>query len=288
MTSKKTRRHNALLHGVHSRDIILPGERPEDLDAVLTNTRLEFGLRGTTQDETVSGIAGLRWTARRINRLCQHAFVELARELEKSGKRSVDDSRRSRRVEKQRGKVNDTNAVVQLSEAFASIADELKRKGSLGKLGANMRSAMNDMEKLLPIIAAQAKSFDEGKRIDRAFKRLQLCFELGARNDAQIIKKIQMLVMIKEFQRQYGQDSNVKLLSHDPRTADDAATSVTQVGGKASSKKTTDDNDNWDGNDNDNDNDNGIDPNDYDWEHEYDEAVAEQEKARRGHRTQND
>jgi hypothetical protein len=122
MTSKKSRRHNALLHGVHSRDIILPGERSEDLDAVLTNTRLEFGLRGTTQDETVSGIAGLRWTARRINRLCQHAFVELARELEKSGKRSVDDSRRSRRVEKRRGKVNDTNAVVQLSEAFALIA----------------------------------------------------------------------------------------------------------------------------------------------------------------------
>ncbi len=55
---------------------------------------------------------------------------------------------------------------------------------------------------------------------------------------------------------------------------------------KWASRPRQDASDDW--GDNDNDNDNEIDPNVYDWEHEYDEALADQKKARRRHRTQND
>ncbi len=269
--TKRSRRHNALKHGAYARDTILPGERPEDRDAIFMITRLDFRVPETTQDVAVDDIAKSRWRGCRISRLEELAFAALAREHEKFAKRSGDDSY--------------PNAVVQLSEAFASIADGLKNNESLGKLGANMRWALSVLEKLQPIIAAGPKSSDEG--IDRAFKRLQVAFELSARNDAQIFKRIQILAMIREYQRQYGQDSDVKLLPRDPRTADATATKEIVLGAKSSSKK-TDANDNWDDNDNDNDNDddNEIDPDDFDWAHEYDEALAEQKKARRRHRKQ--
>jgi hypothetical protein len=156
----------------------------------------------------------------------------------------------------------------------------------LGKLGANIRSVLSEVEELRPIIEAGARSVDEAKEIDRSHSldRLRAFCELDARLDAQIDKKIQRLVMVREFQRQYGRNSTLKLLSHE-RSAANKET-VTQASLRARSKKSRDTNDNWNDNDNDNDNDDQIDPNEYDWPHEYDEA--EREKARRGSRPRED
>jgi hypothetical protein len=155
-----------------------------------------------------------------------------------------------------------------------------------------MRSVVHDIEKLRPSIEAGAKSVDEAKKIDGAYSldTIGSACELEARLDALIDKKIQRLIMIREFQRQYGRDSNVKLIEHHQPTAHGSAAkkAVTKVGRMASTKKSTDANDNWNDNDNDNDKDNEINPDNYDWEHEYDQALAEQKKARRKRRALKD
>jgi hypothetical protein len=288
---------NALVHGVYANDIILPWERREEFDALLNGIRLDFKPRGTTEDDIVFGIAVLLWRKRRVNWLLQFEFVDaqFAREVEKSGKRGVDHIRRSieaRRVKKGREKVEYTTAVVGLSEAVTSLACELNKNASLGKLGANMRSLVDDIEKLRPSIEAGAKSVDEAKRIDGAcgLDTIASACELEARLDGLIDKNIQRLIMIREFQRQYGQDSNAKLIEHQPPIARGSAAkkAVTKVGRMASTKKSTDANDNWNDSNNDNDNDNEVNPDNYDWEHEYDDALAEQKKARRKRRASKD
>jgi hypothetical protein len=284
---------NALVHGVYSSDIIMPWERPEDFDALLNGIRRDFKPRGTTEDDIVFDIAVLHWRKRRVNWLLQFEFVDaqFAGEVEKSGKRSVDDIRRSietRRVKKGREKVKYTSAVVGLSEAVTSLAYELKKNTSLGKLGANMRSVVDDIEKLRPIIEAGAKSVDEAKKIDGAcnLDTIGSACELEARLDALIDKKIQRLIVIREFQRQYGQDSqdsNVKLIEHHSHGSAAEKAVAKEGGRKTSTKKSMDINDNWNDNNNDNDNDNDNDNNNednYDWEHEYDQALAEQKKGR--------
>ena len=289
--SKKSN-HNALVHGVYSSDVILPWEKAEDFNALLNGMRLDFKPCGTIEDDIVFDIAVLHWKKRRVNRLLQLGFLQtrLAAELEKSGKRSASGIHsffKKQRIKEGREKAEYTTAVVKLSEAVTSLAGNVnsKKTSSLGKLGANVRSVVADIEKLRPSIEAGAKSVDEAKKIDGAYSldTIGSACELEARLDALIEKAIQRLIIIREFQRQYGQDSNVKLIQHYPPAAHGTAAkqAVTKVGRKDSTKKSKDANDNWNDNDNDKDNDNEINPDNYDWEHEYDQALAEQKKARR-------
>jgi hypothetical protein len=266
-----TRQSNAMRHGAYAKDLILPGENLEDFIALLNGLRLELAPQGMMQDENVSEIAELQWKKRRISPLLQ--------------------STTAGRVEKERERMNYKHALVELSEALAAFTDELKKKDrSLGKLGANMRYVMGAIEELQPMSAAIAKSLDEAKNVDGAddLETFRIAVELEARLDAQLDKKIQRLVVLKELQRQYGQDASLKLLQHDPSTAHGTATKKTVPKGRGKAwskestgaKQSTDANDGWNDNDNDNNNDE-INPNDHDWEHEYDESVAEQKKERR-------
>jgi hypothetical protein len=254
-----SKRSNALIHGVYSKDIVLPWERLEAFEALLDGIRLDFQPQGTTEDEIVFEIAVLHWRKRRIHSLLQFEFVDaqFAREGEKTGKQGGNDIFSVLR-EKGREKVDHTNAVVRLSDAVASLADQLNRSRSLGKLGANLRSLMSEVEELKPIIETRERSVDEAKKIDRAnsLEMFRAACELEARLDTQIDKKIQRLVMIREFQRQYGQNSNLKLLPREQSTTHSTPATkepVTRVGLEASLE--TNDDSNYDG---ENDNDNEI------------------------------
>ena len=85
------------------------------------------------------------------------------------------------------------------------------------------------------------------------------------------------MIIIREFQRQYGQDSSVKLIEHGQSTAKDVFSkpSVAKSDRMAETKKSKDTNDN-------NDNDYDEDDEEYDWEHEYDEAQAEKKARQEG------
>jgi hypothetical protein len=105
---------------------------------------------------------------------------------------------------------------------------------------------------------------------------------LQERIDASIEKNVKRLVMLREFQRQYGDhDSTLKVIEHRPSKAQPLSSKRAKsfTGNAAEvAKKTSAANDDWEANDN-NDNNDDIDPEEFDHEHEYDEYLAE--KARR-------
>ena len=291
---RKKSNQNALVHGVYSSDIVLPWERAEDFNELLEGIRLDFKPNGTSEDDIVFEIAVLHWKKRRINRALQLAFLQssVAAEIEKSGKRSVRGIRhffKTQRLEEGREEGQFAAAVVSLSEAMTSLAKLTNSKKPLRrKLGANLRSVISEIEVLRPHIEAGAKpeagakTQAEEKFSDSAHSldTIAQANEMEEQLDALIEKKIKRLIIIREFQRQYGQDSSVKLIEHRPSTAKDVSPkpAVAKVDGIARTKKSKGANDNW--NDDNNDDNNEV---EYDWDHEYDEAQAEK-KARQERR----
>lgn len=296
---------NALVHGVYSSDVVLPWERAEDFNELLKGIRLDFMPNGTTEDDIVFEIAVLHWKKRRVNQAQQLAFLHssVASEIEKSGRRSVSGIRRSLEALRLRDWHDDGRfaaAVVGLSDVLTELASFVSsnKNSSMGKLGSNVRSALNDIEALQPHIEAGATALAaeklqaEKKVSDNTYSLDTIAqgYEMEERLDALIEKKVKRLIIIREFQRQYGQDSSVKLIEHHASSAKDVSSKPTATKpsvAKAAAakagrlKKSKGANDDWNDGDNDNNENN---ENEYDWEHEYDEAQAEK-KARRERRT---
>jgi hypothetical protein len=278
--------NNALVHGVYSSDIILPWEKAEEFHQLLAGLRGDFCPQGTIENDIVFDIACLHWKKRRVNRIMQLALVqnEFAAKIEETGKRSVEGMRTAidvQRLKQERKRTKITAGISDLSDAMVSLAAEVsnKKRPSLGKLGANIRSILGVLENLEPtIIATQSKAEIDGKAFDLGpcVDILSKALELEARLVGLIAKAIQRLVMAREFRRQYPPKPTLKLIG--PSTAKTAVTGIT-------TKKIVDDNGNED-NDNDNNNNdnnnNNLDnvdrPENFDWPHEYDEFLAARRK----------
>jgi hypothetical protein len=289
---RKNSSKNALVHGVYSSDVVLPWESVEDFNELLEDTRLDFQPNGTTEGAIVFEMAVLQWKKRRINRALQLMFLQtsFAAAIKKSGKRSVSGILhffKTQRIKEGREEGQFAAAVVGLSEATTSLTDYVngKKKPSEGKLGSNLRSMIGEIESLRPHIEAGAVPQSEEKVVDIAsgLDALAHAYGIEERLDALFEKKIKQLILVREFHRQYSQDSSVKLIEQRPSTAKKDVSSKPSVakptaGRIARTKKSEGANDNWNDDNNNDDNDNDINPDDYDWAHEYDEALAEKKK----------
>ena len=167
---------NAISHGVYASDIVMPWEQREDFDALLQGFRLDFKPCGAIEDDIVVGIAVLSWKRRRINRMEQLAFLQssLGADLETIDKRSVSGIRSSLkelRARDERKREKFMRAAARLSDSMTGLATYVagKKKRPLGKLGAEVRSVMTDVEALKPTIEATAKSDAEPTVIDGGY-----------------------------------------------------------------------------------------------------------------------
>jgi hypothetical protein len=264
--SKMTQKpKNALVHGVYASDVILPWEKRQSFDDLLNGLRRDFQPNGTFEDDIVFDMALQFWKKRRTNRTLQVALLQspFAAQIEESGKRSVEGIRNHldiRRSKERRKDVSHTSPVSDLSEAMESlrVAVNGKGKASLGKQGAEIRSALDEVERRQSIIVEAIKVndaeklFDFGPCVDALAKDI----ELESRIRGQLQKDIQLLVMAKEFQRQYGaKHAPVKLIAHDqPSHKKGPKKALVR---NVSKKKVEDEN--WENNENNNDNNNDND-----------------------------
>ena len=81
-----------------------------------------------------------------------------------------------------------------------------KGKASLGKRGAEIRSALSEVERRQSIIVEAVRVQDAEKLFDfgPCVAALEKDIELESRIRGQLQKDFQLLVMAREFQRQYG------------------------------------------------------------------------------------
>jgi hypothetical protein len=71
MPKKNEKKQNALKHGAYSHEIMLPGEKRADYDALSTATFEEWAPEGVTEQCLVADLVGLRWRKWRMDRYDQ-------------------------------------------------------------------------------------------------------------------------------------------------------------------------------------------------------------------------
>ena len=247
--TKATKSKNALLHGVYSSDVILPWEKPEDFFELLNGIRANLDPKGALENEIVTDLAILRWKKRRLNGIMQLMLLQnpFAAEVEESGKRSVEGIRAHLDVQRSkagREHAKYMTAVSALSEVMTTFGAALNEGALEGKLGANMRYLLGQLEELEPIIAAGAKVENNDQRFDPAacVDALSKAFELEARLDGLIDKTLQRFVAVRESLSQYARKSVPKLITH----AGGGKTIVTNVAKTKVEDGSDDDNDNDD------------------------------------------
>jgi hypothetical protein len=277
---------NALVHGVYASDVVLPWEDKDEFYKLLKGLKLTYQPRGAYEEEIVYDIAALLWKKRRVNRLLQIPSAESAssREIEENGVHNVHGIRRALRKKGANGKLFKSVSanIDRLSKEVSSSASKIGGQ-SKSSLRTQLKALQGEVAKLQPIIKRAERSDQPDKAFDFSpmLDAINKANEIEARWDGLVKKKIEQLVMSREFQRKYGAEaSGMKVIDHRPAPAK----APTQV----STRKKEDKNFGGRFGDNQNDADNGDDAeddvnddddNEYDWEHEYDEAMKETKKS---------
>src|SRR4051812_18074397 len=98
-SSKRRAKKNALVHGIYSRDVVLPWERRTEFDRLLCELREEWSPEGRMEEETVLDLAMQVWRKRRVSKLyaAQAHADPFAEEIAKTGLQSFSGIRKSLR-----------------------------------------------------------------------------------------------------------------------------------------------------------------------------------------------
>jgi hypothetical protein len=76
MSNQKWKHHNAYRHGLFSRTTIVPGESPEEFEALHSDLVREWMPDGATEEDAVLSIAEGMWRKRRVQQFIEFQFVK--------------------------------------------------------------------------------------------------------------------------------------------------------------------------------------------------------------------
>ena len=75
-TPKQSRRLNALVHGLYTKDLLLPWDAREDFEKLHADLKVEFSPRGRAEEEAVLDLAVLHWRKQTVWRMWQTAVLK--------------------------------------------------------------------------------------------------------------------------------------------------------------------------------------------------------------------
>jgi hypothetical protein len=84
MAQKKDKRHNALKHGLYSHEVMLPGEKLEDYEALCEATYDELTPEGVTEQSLVDNLCVLNWKKRRMEQYDQICLQQRAAQFDQN------------------------------------------------------------------------------------------------------------------------------------------------------------------------------------------------------------
>ena len=212
-SNKKSRTKNALVHGLYSRDLVMPWESREDFEKLHAELCAEFSPNGPMEHETVLDVACLRWQKQRVRKMTQAATLNdpFAIEIIETGKTSFSGIRR--RLRRQAKSAHSTIGSVQAM--FVQLADLAKDVGrGLNKEGAKkteIETVENELRAILSMmnqhILPLLRDLQEGPNAEQTLGKayspayLEPILRIEAMIDARIDKALGRLVNLKAYKR---------------------------------------------------------------------------------------
>jgi hypothetical protein len=212
LTTKKSTRQNALVHGLYAKDVLLPWDSRDDFERLHEDLKVEFTPRGRAEEEAVLDLAVLHWQKHTLWRMRRVAVLKdpFTKDILETRRESWSGIRRGLRsaAHDQRtllGTVEAVNAkmvsqVRRLQKEMDEASDPQEVKLVEEKLNGLHRTIANHalplLQKLREVPGAE-QAFDAAY----AAESMEKIVRLEAALDARIAKVLARLVGLKEFKR---------------------------------------------------------------------------------------
>lgn len=209
---KKYRNHNALVHGLYAKDILLPWDSKDDFEKLHADLRAEFFPWGRSEEETVLDLAYAYWQKQTIWRMRQTAVLKdpFTLDILQTERKTWSGIRKQLRAA-----ANDMRTLQGMADAtFASLQSRIKRLQKEIDQSSDKEEIALLTEKLggcLHVIAQHAaplvQTLMQGPNAEQAFDKayapesMEKLVRLEAALDARIAKLLARLVGLKEFKR---------------------------------------------------------------------------------------
>jgi hypothetical protein len=209
---KKSRSHNALVHGLYAKDVLLPWDSKEDFEKLLEDLKAEFYPCGRSEEEAVLDLAFLYWNKQTVWRMRQTAVLKdpFTFDILQTERKSWSGIRKQLRaaangVRTVQG-MADVNfsklqsAVERLEKKIEKSTDKDEIKLHEEKLSACLRMIS---EHAAPLVTALMQGPNAEQAFDKAYapESMEKLVRLEAAIDARIAKVLARLVGLKEFKR---------------------------------------------------------------------------------------
>lgn len=213
----KSRKKNALTHGIYGKDILLPWESRAEFEKLWAELRDEFQPSGRMENEIVFDIVHLRWQKNRVQQMwVAAAYADpFVSDLVKAGQKSWAGMRKHLKSKAEDGRMmtvlldnlfleRTAEAAKTLAELIETgdLADSATKTSETRKREANaLRNVVKDFA--IPLIEA----FEDRPKAEDSLRRtyspahLEPVIRLEAMIDARIDKALARLVNLKEYKR---------------------------------------------------------------------------------------
>lgn len=212
MTKKQSRNRNALLHGLYSRDVLLPWDSREDFEKLHDDLKAEFSPHGRAEQEAVLDLAFLHWRKQTVWRLWQTAVLKdpFTLDILETNRKSWSGIRkRLRSAAKDHrtllGMLDAQHAEMlsqlgRLQKKMVASADNQEIKLNQDKIYALLQMTK---EHVVPLTQAlrQAPNPEHSFEAAHAAESIEKIMRLEAAIDGRIAKVLARLVGLKEFKR---------------------------------------------------------------------------------------
>jgi hypothetical protein len=208
---KKSKRKNALIHGLYSSDVVMPWESRADFENLLTALRAEFNPAGAMEQETVLDLACLRWQKQRVRKMSQAATYSdpFAIDLIQSGKKSWSGVRRHLRRETKGFRT----VIDSLHDLYMGLADQARDLGdglnAKERENVDLENARRQMDGLLSTMVKHVmpliRDLQSGPNAERTLGKayspeyLEPILRIEAMIDARIDKALGRLANLKAY-----------------------------------------------------------------------------------------
>lgn len=208
----KTRRQNALVHGLYAKDVLLPWDSKDDFEKLHADLTAEFMPHGRAEEEAVLDLTFLHWHKHSLRRMWQTAVLKdpFTRDiLGTEGKSWSAIRKRLRSAAESEGTLLGT-VEASVTKMFLQV-NRLRKEMDAATDREVVKAIEEKMNAVMLTVGEHAapllQKLREGPDAERAFnsayapESMETIVRLEAALDARIAKVLARLVGLKEFKR---------------------------------------------------------------------------------------